>query len=171
MEFGAVTIQHYEFARVPLQFDIFDDILVTLTPAKGQRTILNPLRINAFQMSDGSRFVKKENVAGFFFHRSGFYRVITEGEQSLYCKHYKEIKKDNSPLTPYLSYLEIERFFIEKDDQMHLIRRKKDAYRILSLNKKEIRSQLRESKLKFKRDREAYLLLLVSSTNLRSSQL
>jgi len=171
MEFGSVTIQQYTFARVPLQFDIYDELLVTLTPAKGQRTILNPQRINTFEMADGSRFVKKKNVPGFFFHRSGFYREITKGDQSLYCKHYKEIKKDSSPLSPYLSYLEVKRYFIEKDDHMHLIRRKKDAYRILSLNRKEIRPQLRDPKLKFKRDREAYLLLLVSSANRRSSQL
>ncbi|WP_209331848.1 hypothetical protein [Lunatimonas salinarum] len=169
MEFGNIDIQGFKFSRIPLQFDIYDEILVTLTPAKGQRTILNPLRIQAFTLADGSRFVKKDQVPEFSFHRKGFYREISVGKQGLYCKHYKEIKKDSSPLNPYLSYLEVTRYFIEKENRMHLIRRKKDAYGVLSLNRKEIRPQLRESKLSFKRNKEAYLLLLVSTADRRSN--
>jgi hypothetical protein len=170
MEYGIVTIQDFEFSNVPLQYDLFDEILVTLTPARGQRTILNPERISAFELGDGSRFVKKNNVEGFFFHRKGFYREIATGKQNLYCKHYKEITKDSSPLNPYMSYLEIKRFFIEKDGIMHLIRRKKDSYRLLSINRKEIRPRIKEPRLKFKRDKEAYLLVLVNFANEKTNQ-
>lgn len=167
MEYGSLTIQGYTFSGVPLQFDIFDDLLITLTPAAGQRTVMNVSRLHSFTLADGSVFKKKENVDPYYFHQNGFYREVVQGNVSLYCKHYKEIQKDSSPLTPFRTYLEIKRYFIEVNGKLQPVRRRKDLFVMMELDRKTVRKIMRPERLKFKRDKEEYLKKVVNLASLQ----
>lgn len=165
IEYGKITIENFEFSHIPLIYDIYDDVLVSITPAKGQRTMINSNRISAFEMADGSRFVKLDANPGTFFHRNGFYREIIKDEVSLYCKDFKLVLKDNSPLSPLKKYVDNQRFFYKINNEFFLITKKKEAFRMLNLNKREVRPQLKSRRLRFRKHKEEFLKVLVTQSN------
>lgn len=158
---GKITISGYSYSETPLQYDIVNDLVITLSPIKNQKAILNPDKIERFILGDSSTFIKVAQDIGSFYQRNGFYREIIRGDTGLYCKHYKEIVKDSSPMTPYNKFFENLRFYVVLEDEFHPVRKKKDALKLLQVTKREIRSELRSNNVKFKKNKEAYLKIVV----------
>src|SRR5690554_1640761 len=47
-ENGSLIISGFEFQDIPLQYELWDDILITITPVHRQKIILNPFKIDQF---------------------------------------------------------------------------------------------------------------------------
>lgn len=159
---GKITISGFNYSETPLQYDIVNDLVITISPIKNQKAILDPDKIERFILGDSSTFVKINQEIGSFYHRNGFYREIIPGNIGLYCKHYKEIVKDSSPMTPYNKFFENLKFYIFLENEFHPVKKKKDAFKLLLVSKKDIRSELRTNNLKFKRNKETYLKVVVT---------
>jgi hypothetical protein len=159
---GKITISGFSYVEVPLQYDIVKDLVITVTPVKTQKSIIDPDKIERFTLGDSSTFVKfkQQNVP--FYHGNGFYREIAKGNIGLYCKHNKEIIKDSSPMTPFNSFFENQRFYIHKNNEFYAIRRRKDIFSLLQITKGDIRSEIRKDGLKFRKNKEAYIKVAVN---------
>src|SRR5690554_3703153 len=92
-EGGQLIMDGFECEELPLQYEVWGDLLITVTPIHRQMIMLNHLKISQFILSDGTVFVKKDNAPDYFDHKNGFYRQIIKDEISLYCKHWKEFNK------------------------------------------------------------------------------
>lgn len=158
---GNITISGYSYSETPLQYDIVNDLVITLSPIKNQKAILDPDKIERFILGDTSTFIKVAQDMGSFYHRNGFYREIIPGNTGLYCKHYKEIVKDSSPMTPYTKFFENLRFYVFLDDEFHPVRKKKEALKLLQVTKRDIRSELKSNNVKFRKNKEAYFKIVV----------
>ncbi|WP_114749155.1 hypothetical protein [Pleomorphovibrio marinus] len=167
LEKNVLLIGDIAFEEVPIQYDIFDDVLISVTPAKGQKTILNHEKIDEFELED-LRFIRIKDDLNFFFHKNGFYRVVHEGEISLYCKHRKEISKNTTNMKKARMYDQKERYLILLDGNFHYVRRKKEVFELMGLKKKDIKPQLKRDRIRFKKDKEAYLKILVEIANSKS---
>ncbi len=152
------------FEEVPLQYDIVDDVLVSVTPAKGQKSILNHEKVDGFGL-EGHTFIRIKKELPHFFHKNGFYRVVVEGEIELYCKHRKQPAKHTGSMETGRKYEERDWFLVKMKGDYHLVKRKKEAFELLDLRKKEVKPLLRKDRLRFKRDTEAYLKVLITKAN------
>lgn len=160
---GKITISGFRYSDTPLQYDIVNDLVITISKIKNQKAILDPDKVEKFILGDSSTFVKINQDIKSFYHGNGFYREIVEGNGGLYCKHYKEIVKDSSPMTPYSKFFENLKFFILLEDQFHPVRKKKDVFRLLHVTKRDIRPDLKRNNLKFRKNKEAYLKVVVNN--------
>src|SRR5690606_1172759 len=107
----------------------------------------------------------KENVSPYYYHRNGFYREIVKDDIGLYCKYWKELKKRSSIFEDFDKYINKQRYFLEIEGQLVSINKRKDAFALLNLRPKDLRPLLKKEKVKYKRDREKYLSLLVELAN------
>lgn len=162
---GSLIISGFSFEDIPLQYDIWSDLLITVSSIHNQKLIVNQAKVNRFTLADSLVFVKKDTDSGFFNHKNGFYREFVKGEIGLYGKYWLERKKRSSVFEAYQTYSYKERFFIEKEGVLHPITRRKNAFELLGLNRREIRPLLREARLKFRRDKPRYLGFLVQYAN------
>lgn len=166
-ELGTVVVNGVEFLKQPIDYDAWYDVVVIINPIHRQLVILNHLKIDRFTLSDGTTFVRKEKAPDYFYHKNGFYRQIVDGETGLYCKHWKIFSKRKSIFDEYDKYADKTRYFIEQEGKLTPIFKKKDAYRILDVDRKEVQPTLKKERVKFKRDKEAYLRILVEASNLQ----
>lgn len=162
---GSLTIGDFHFEAVPLQYDIWEDWLISFSSVFHQRMILNHLKIDRFELKDGSVFVKKEKPSGFYFHGNGFYREIIKGEIGLYAKYRKQKKQESSTIELKRSYEEVARYFFEINGSLEAIPKKRKLFETLGISKKEAKRELRKSGLKYRKNKEAYLKSLVSMSN------
>nr|MBI1230118.1 hypothetical protein [Cytophagales bacterium] len=158
---GKITLGGFSFIDTPLQYDIVKDQVITMTPIKNQKSIIDPNKIEAFILGDSSTFVKIPEELASFHHGNGFYREVVNGRISLYCKHYKEIVKDRSPMSPFNSFLENKKYYIYMDNAYYSVRNRKDTFKLLQISKKAIKPEIRAQALTFKKDKETYLKIMV----------
>ena len=64
IDLGSLTIGSFDFEEVPLQYDLWEDWVISFSSTFHQRMILNHLKIERFKLIDGSTFVKKEIAMG-----------------------------------------------------------------------------------------------------------
>ncbi len=164
METGTVFISGFKFTNVPIQYDIWDDILLTFTPVYKQKVILNHLKVTRFDLHDGTVFKKIPNTS-YTFHKNGFYREITVGKIGLYCKHRKEKKQESSTVELLRSYNEVEKYFFEIDGLLQAVPKKRKIFPLLGLNKRDTKKVLRSKGYRFRRNQEGYLSTLVEMAN------
>jgi hypothetical protein len=165
MENGMVMISGYPFDSIPLQYDIWDDLLISFSPIFMQKMILNHLKIEKFQLHNGDTFVRKNENPGYYYHNNGFYREVVNDDIGLYCKHAKEKKQESSTIELRRYYNEIQKFFFEIDGKLVPAPRKKKVFELLQLPKKEAKQLLKSKGHRFKRHKEDYLKILVLLAN------
>jgi hypothetical protein len=165
IENGTVVISGYEFSGIPLQYDIWDDMLITFSPIFMQKMIMNHLKLDRFRLHNGDVFVKKTKNPGYYYHNNGFYREIVKDEIGLYCKHTKERKQESSTIELRRYYNEIEKFFFEIDRELVPVPRKRLIFDMLGLPKKESKRLLKSKGYKFRKHKEDYLKTLVMMAN------
>jgi hypothetical protein len=158
---GKITLGGFSYIDTPLQYDIVKDQVITITPIKNQKSIIDPNKIETFILGDSSTFVKITEELASFHHGNGFYREVVTGRISLYCKHYKEIVKDSSPMAPFNTFLENRKYYIHMDNEYHSVRSRKDTFKLLQISKKAIKPEIRAQALNFKKNKEAYLRIMV----------
>ena len=165
IELGTITIGGFNFEAVPLQYDIWEDWVISFSSVFNQRMILNHLKIDRFKLVDGSTFVKREKPSGFLFHGNGFYREIVKGEIGLYAKYRKQKKQESSTMGLVRSYDEVARYFFDLEGTLVPIPKKKKLYETLGLSKKLAKQEIKRSGLRYRKNKEAYLQTLVNMSN------
>lgn len=163
---GGLTINRVFYPDVPLLYDIRYDQLVTFHPIFSQKLLINPDKIDAFVLADGREFIQMKGNERYFYNRNGFYELIETGSYRLLSKHYKEEKPAREVGEFVAYYVEYEDFFLEKEGEFFPIRKKKDAIKLLQIEKKEVRENLIRKGIYFNQNRRIFLKELV---NLSSS--
>ncbi|WP_439481156.1 hypothetical protein [Cyclobacterium plantarum] len=165
MENGTLTISGFVFENIPVQYEIWDDLILSFSSAFKQKMIMNHAKIDGIVLSDGTIFTKKSQPDGFIFHKNGFYREIIKGQTGLYCKHRKQRKQETSTAELIRSYEEVEKYFFEIKGQLVAVPAKRKIFPLLELNKKSARRELRKNGLRYRKNKEAYLKTLVYLSN------
>ncbi|WP_460517262.1 hypothetical protein [Cyclobacterium sediminis] len=165
MDLGTIIIGENYFKGVPLQYDIWEDWVLSFSSAFHQRMILNHLKIDSFKLIDGSLFIKKEKPNDFLFHKNGFYREVEAGKIGLYAKHRKQKKQESSTMELVRSYEEVVKYFFEIEGKLVEVPKKNKVFETLGLAKKSAKKELKTLGLRYKKDRETYLKTLVNMSN------
>jgi hypothetical protein len=166
-ENGKITINGITYEDVPLTYNIFNDNVLTFQPIHNQKILIRHDKINSFELAPSSiyRFVRIEENPGYGYHRNGIYEVLESGPAQLLAKHYK-LTKPKRELGRFVSeYYDNKDLFIHKADKLNLIKKKKQAYEALDLDKKELKSTLAEQGIRYSDSPEKFILFLVQTYN------
>ena len=164
-ENGGLTINRVFYPDVPLLYDIRYDQLVTFHPVFSQKLLINPDKIDAFVLADGKKFIQIKGNEKYFYDRNGFYELIESGPFRLVSKHYKEEKPAREVGEFIAYYVEYEDFFLEKDGEFFPVRKKKDAIKLLQVEKKAVRENLIRKGIYYNHDPRRFLISLVKLSN------
>ncbi|WP_143189520.1 hypothetical protein [Algoriphagus hitonicola] len=162
---GGLTINRVFYPDVPLLYDIRYDQLVTFHPLFTQKLLINPDKIDAFVLSDERQFIKVKGNERYFYNRNGFYELLESGSYRLISKHYKEEKPAREVGEFVAYYVEYEDFFLEKEGEFFPIRKKKDAIKLLQIEKKAVREKLIKKGIYFNQNPRKFLISLVKLYN------
>lgn len=154
---GAVTINGKIFSNILLNYDIYNDEI--LTP-KGQGIII---QVNK-EMVDNFAMVVADKLYTFINAHDeslpvikGFVRVLYQGKSSLYVKYKKEIEAlavDDK----YDLFFRTYRIYLVKDGKADQITSKHDLFKILNADKSQLKDYIKKNKLKIsKMDPESFV--------------
>ncbi|WP_162343840.1 hypothetical protein [Cyclobacterium salsum] len=165
MENGTLSIAGFIFENIPIQYEIWDDLILSFSSTFKQKMILNHSKIDYIVLNDGTVIIKKSQPEGFIFHQNGFYREIVNGHIGLYCKHRKQRKQETSTLGLVRSYEEVQKYFFEMNGALIAVPAKRRIFSLLEIDKRTTKRRLRKDGLRFRKNREAYLKTLVNLAN------
>lgn len=167
---GELTVTGITYPGVPLVYDIYQDLVITFHPIYNQKILINSQKIDAFQLSNGERFERISSNSSYNFNRNGFYQLRVSGTAKLWIKRYKttKAKKDLSKYSDV--FIEKRDFFLEGDSTFTQISKAKQAIEFLELDKKVVKKEMKQKKLRFKQSPEAYLSQLTELANQNTVQ-
>lgn len=168
-EIGTITINGLTYEGVPLLYNIQKDQIITFHPLHSQKILLNSEKVNAFTIFTPGEtlFIHVENNDAYSHHNNGFYELVIDGNAQLLCKHYKttsakkEVGKYSGFFTASADYL------LKKNDQVIVVKNRKQAFDFLGLEKKAILKNLKKQGIYFRGNQRNFLRLLTESHNLQ----
>lgn len=166
-EKGTITINGLTYDLVPLLYNIQKDQIITFHPVHSQKILLNSEKINDFTLftSDKTVFIKIENNDSYPQHNNGFYELVKDGQAQLLCKHYKttSIKKEVGKYSGY--FTENSDYLLKKNNQIIVVKKRKQAFEFLGLEKKTILKDLKRNQIYFRGNQRGFLGYLIEYHN------
>lgn len=166
-EEGKVWINGLEYANVPLMYNTLSDDLITFHPIQKRNILIYPLKIDGFEIQGeiNTRFIRlEEGFTGPNFN-NGFFELVQDGTVKLLIKHSKELNPRPIDRIYTGQFLEKSDYFLFDGERLQVVRRKKDTFDFLEIERKTMRKKLRKDGLDFKIHRREYLSYLVNQYN------
>lgn len=163
--------EDFHFDRQLIKYDIFMDELVISSQQFQNEIILNADLVSYAEFTDGTIIVKRHLNPSYKHHRNGFYRLVWSGEYELLSKHRKELQRFSSPSEYYKFFSTHTDYFVLKNEEWIPVESPNQLIKVLDVDKKEFKKHVRGLNLKFKRNKDEFLIeLLKFSTNTRKAQ-
>lgn len=158
---SSLEYEDFHFDRQLIKYDIFMDELVISHQKFQNGIILNSDLISHVELADGTIIVKKYLNPTYKHHRNGFYKLVYSGEYELLSKNRKELQRFSSPSEYYKFFSTYVDYFVLKDEEWILVENPKQLINVLDVDNKEFKKHVRALNLKFKRDKDKYLIELL----------
>jgi hypothetical protein len=168
---GSIVYQNDYYDKIPLQFDISADKVITEHATSGAKIQLINNKITAFTI-ENHRFIKLEaKQADTLKLTPGFYEVLTEGPHlTLLAKRLKTLQKKIEANETGAEFAEINRFYYLKNGQYYPVKSKKSALQLLADKRSLVKQHLKKNKTRiwkrkgkhFDRNRESSITQLKS---------
>ena len=167
-EVGSLRINGITYPEVPLIYDIYRDQLVTFHPIFNQKILIKPEKIDGFTLSKGQLFRYFSGNESFIHHGNGIYEVVGQGGTALaLAKRYKTTKSLRELSRFDGEYVEKEAYYIWRDGQFLSIKNLSQAVVALGLSHKQLKKEVKDKGLQFKKSPEALLQFLVTYPQLK----
>ncbi len=164
---SSITINGLQYDSVPIMYSVYEDEVLTFQPIHFKKIIIRADKINEFTLlvDDTYKFIRVENNKSYPYHRNGLYELLVDGEAQLLAKHYK-LTKPKRDVSKYVGeFYERTDYFLSKQDTIYAIKRKKQAFEILGLERRRLRADLRSRGLNFKANPKEFLKYLTETYN------
>jgi hypothetical protein len=161
-EKGSLTINGITYPEVPLLYDAFRDQVVTFHPVFNQKILIKPEKIDGFRLANGVQFKYFPGNESSFRDGNGIYEVLGEGEYSALAKRFKTTKPIREISKYDEMYIEKTDYFLWKDAEFFQVSKASRILAVLGLEKKQVRKELKDRRLNFKRNPETYLQYIIS---------
>lgn len=157
---GSVQFNGFLYTDIPLYYELVRDELLTLGADGYTLIVLNAAQIDHFDLP-GSHFVYiVKDSSQSDLYNTGFYEQNYLGRDGVFSKH---IKYKTEPLTATIKPFFQERnlHFVWHNGNYHLVRRRKDLFRVYNDRRKDIQRLVKEHSLNFKDNFESSLIQTV----------
>lgn len=158
---GSVFYNHLLYDNVPMLYDIIRDELIAQHFNKVFLIQLIRSKIDWFELY-GHKYIhlgrdstKKGNV------KNGFYDLVYNGKLKMYVKRVKLIQESIPNMQVERRVYSKNRYFIYKNDVYHEVFSQSSVLKALPGHSNELRQAVRSNKIKFRKNREAAIKLMV----------
>jgi hypothetical protein len=161
---ASVMYDNILYENVPLKFDIIKKNLIVKSPVGEFSFVLFDDKIRYFEMS-GHKFIRLvKDSANQKVINTGFYEQLYKGNSIGLLK--KDTKKIQEDLNYYdgtrRSVVETADYYFRLNGMYHPVNTKSQALEVLKDKKTELKPYIRKNKLKFRANKEADMIKLVS---------
>ncbi|MEP7317153.1 MAG: hypothetical protein ABI921_00375 [Panacibacter sp.] len=151
---GSVLYDGILYNNVPLLYDIFKESVVIKDPFEIYKLVLINERLSEFTIQD-HRFIK---LIGNDSNRSvistGYYEVLYDGAIHVYRQEKKKMQENVTFTEGIKRYIvETNFYFIEKDNTLYPVNKKKSLLSALVNKKSEVQQFMRKNKLNLRKDK------------------
>jgi len=141
---GSVTMRGKTFSDVRIKYDIFTDEIITPFAPAGMLQ-LNKQMIDSFSLIFQNKIYHFIRIPdGNTAYPGGYYNVVYKNKTTLYARYSKKIEK-LADKDEFDKFYQINRIYIVQEGKMYNIPGKNDLFRVLNVQKKEIRQFMREN--------------------------
>lgn len=159
-ERGTVVYDSYTYENIPLLYDLYKDIVVSMLPDGYSKYSLLGERVSDFYQ-DGHHFIRigSDSVAAKHPINAGFYDLIYDKKVKILVKRYKTIKEtiDSREYKKY--FVPGEDYYLLKDQVYYKVNTER-AFLSLFQNRKEMQRYLKTKNIKYRKTPELALLTL-----------
>jgi hypothetical protein len=159
---GTVLYNNIEYTNIPLQYDVLTDQIITVLPNTNFKISLIKDHVQSFTLLDHYfvNLTNKEIVPG-------FYELLLNDTMKVIARRTKKSVESsyNNNIIVRRSYIPKSEFYVFNNDQYFLIRNKKSLILVFQNQKEIVNSYIRQMKTSFRKDKEKYIIELVTYCN------
>jgi hypothetical protein len=155
---GTLVYEGLTYTRIPMQYDLVIDQLIIADP-KGQLLIAAPRKVQQFTFADHSfTFLTINNTPG-------YYERLTAGYATLLVRHAKKTGEKIESNVLLRSINERKVYYLYKQDHYSEITSAGELLDLLADKKKELQQFRKEQHLRFKKDPETAMKVIIDHYN------
>ena len=162
LEKGTVFYDGQRYENIPMMYDIVRDELV-ITHVNGYENILlqsAKVEYFSFYNHNFKRFVSGQGINPDM--KTGFYDQIYTGKTKTLVRRVKQRQEKILDKKVIAQFPAKNFYYVYKDGKYHTVHSKKSVLALFPDEKKELRKELREQKIKFRKQREIAIVTMVS---------
>jgi len=162
LENGTVFYDGQRYENIPMMYDIVRDELV-ITHAKGYENILlqsAKVEYFSFYNHNFKRFESGQGINPEM--KTGFYDQVYTGRTKMLVRRVKQRQEKILDKKVISQFPEKNIYYVYKDGRYHSVHSKKSVLALFPDQKKELRKELREQKIKFRKQRETAIVTMVT---------
>jgi hypothetical protein len=156
---GSIVYDNEINENVPMMYDLRNDKVVIDHFSSGNRIELVSKKISEFNLH-GRHFVTLKPDSVNKEIEEGFYDQLYKGNISIYAKRTKLFEERIQANVLIRSFTEKNRYFLFKDGKYLSVNSKSAALEALSDKRKELKQQMSKSKIRYKKEKEKWLVTL-----------
>ena len=159
---GIVYYDGQRYENIPMMYDIVRDELI-VTHANGYENILlQSPKIKYFSLHDHNfkRFESGQEINADM--KTGFYDQLYTGKTKVLVRRTKQRQEKIVEKKVIAQFPEKNFFYIYQGGKYHYVHSKKSFFALFPEQKRELRKELREHKIKFRKNREAAIAIMVA---------
>ncbi|MBY0541972.1 MAG: hypothetical protein K2P75_01110 [Sphingobacteriaceae bacterium] len=159
---STIWFEGFRYENVPLKYDIFKDVMVTLLYDRSSLLSLPSEKITHVYLNNHHFvYLKIDNSESTMNLKSGFYDLIHDGKIKLYTKHAKIIKEVvEVEVKQYFNTRT--NYFLLKDGIYHAVSNESSFIAVLKDKKTNLKKYLKDNKVRFKDNPEQAMVLLAN---------
>jgi hypothetical protein len=159
---GSILYDNMWYNNVPIMYDAFKDELVTMHP-NGVPFVLISDRVQEFRMKElvFVRLLADKNNG----ITTGFYQRLSTGKATAFAKRVRELEEKINGLEVERKFLIKDLFYVWKDNEFTKIRKSQSLLSVLNDKQGEVHQYLGQKKIRYKTDREIYIISVTDFYN------
>jgi hypothetical protein len=160
---GSIIYDGVQFENIKLLYDEVADCVVLQDSTHRIKLVNERLSAFSLQESNFEYLIKKDNSP---LHSTGFYEVLSKGKTNLYKKETKKIIDKFSNANELAVLFEIHHYYyIQRGDKFFEIKKKKDLFKMLSDQEKEITKYITDEHLNYRKAKDIMLTKVIDYYN------
>lgn len=161
-ENGHVFYDGAWYTDVPMLYDVVRDELLIPYSTTGLKMKLIGSKVDTFQLHDHLYVRLKPDSAIAAALQPGFYDLLYSGDTQFLTKRIKQMEDRATQDGMEGEFRNVDKYFIRKDGVYHQVGSKRSVYSVLGDRKKELKKFASSQQLKFRKEKEAAILALVT---------
>jgi hypothetical protein len=158
---GTIEYDGQQFDSIPMLYDIVRDEVV-IKHFNGDNLLLQPGKVRQFKLFDHHYQRLTSGVEIEPEMKTGFYDLLYNGESKALVRRTKQRQEKIVDKRVITLFPPKDFYYIRKDGHYHAVRSKKSVMSLFPENHKILRKALREQNIRFKKERETAIAIIVA---------
>lgn len=160
---GTLRYDGFVYQSIPLKYDIYEDKLVSVLANGISMFSLIPEKVSDFYLYQHHfKYIKADDALLNSPLKSGYYDMIYEGKIKLLAKREARVQSTTSNFGFENFFVQKTNYFLEKDNTYYRISNESSFLKLFKEKRAELKQHLKAQKVKFKKDPEQAMKILVA---------